>query len=124
MLYTTIAPILAFVLGAVALPAEAVSNEAGPHDVVFTMFSGPSCNEQPRSIPYGSYYIDQNMHDLCLPLEDDVHSLDVTTIKEGCKLTAFHGPMCNNVENLQAYTTKDGCHWANMVFKSFKVTCA
>ncbi|KAI0479872.1 hypothetical protein F4859DRAFT_530016 [Xylaria cf. heliscus] len=115
---TVLAALAAFDLGVTAAPVE---NESPPYSVSFQMWNG-DC-ETPSTHTWGSVYTFRKYTDLCFPLAEDTHALQVHTIDEGCRLTAYRDPLCDDYPDEGAYIEKTGCLWTNSVYKSYKLTC-
>ncbi|KEZ42110.1 hypothetical protein SAPIO_CDS6351 [Scedosporium apiospermum] len=65
-----------------------------------------------------------SLTDICLPLNSNIRGLDLLEVTEGCRITAYRSPVCDDYP--YDGTTRDtvGCLWAgNEEFHSYKLTC-
>ncbi|KAJ2995131.1 hypothetical protein NUW58_g1361 [Xylaria curta] len=113
-----LAAFAAFALGIAAAPTE---KESLPYAVSFDMWNG-DCGAT-RAHTWGSRYTSRQNTDLCFPLAEDTHALSVFTIDEGCRVTAYRSPLCDDYPDNGAYAEKEGCLWSNTIYKSYKLTC-
>ncbi|KAL1839235.1 hypothetical protein VTJ49DRAFT_1713 [Mycothermus thermophilus] len=73
----------------------------------------------------GLYRAYREYQDLCFPLPDDVHGLDVLHLADGCELIAFKSPVCNDYPQTGFKKTDTGClAFRSHEFRSYKVKCA
>ncbi|KAL2143204.1 hypothetical protein VTI28DRAFT_208 [Corynascus sepedonium] len=72
----------------------------------------------------GHHLLPPRYTDICLPLPDDIRGLDVLEITDGCRITAFQSPVCDDYPYEGAYIDHVGCLWAgNREFRSYRLTC-
>ncbi|CAI4215836.1 unnamed protein product [Parascedosporium putredinis] len=62
--------------------------------------------------------------DTCLPLNNEIRALDLQDVAEGCRITAYRSPVCDDYPSEGMTRETVGCLWAgNQEFHSYKLTC-
>ncbi|KAK5659151.1 hypothetical protein OQA88_1241 [Cercophora sp. LCS_1] len=81
------------------------------------------CGEQ-RGHTMGMSLVYRRYAGLCFPLNNDIRGLELTEIADGCRITAYRSPVCDDYPWNGVWRNETGCLWAgNSEFHSYKLTC-
>ncbi|KAH6640443.1 hypothetical protein F5144DRAFT_640269, partial [Chaetomium tenue] len=73
---------------------------------------------------WGMNIVERAWEGLCFPLPDDTCALELNELADGCRITAFAGPTCDDYPASGAYRDQLGCLWTgNTEYRSYKLTC-
>ncbi|GAB1311475.1 hypothetical protein MFIFM68171_01685 [Madurella fahalii] len=125
---TLVTPFL-LALGAVAMPVELADDKTAPacqntyqRAALFEMWT-TECNVG-SGHTWGINIVDRAYSGLCFPLPDDTHALKMNELAEGCRITAYRSPTCDDDPYDGAYINKLGCLWTGGTeYRSYKLTC-
>ncbi|KAI1137077.1 hypothetical protein F5Y05DRAFT_419586 [Hypoxylon sp. FL0543] len=111
---------VSFLTLAVGVTSAAIKAE-NPNAAQFQMWNW-DCGAQDAHT-WGTVIPTREHTNLCLPLAEDTRALDVQVIDEGCRITAYMDPLCDDYPENGSYIEKTGCLWTHRTYKSYKLTC-